>query len=395
LIIELVRARLERLLVQPELVDDGVVRLAAALLMTAGGLFFFRQRALPVVAASLAGGGVVLVALWAGFHRLGARPLGSYWPGISQGLAVALLVFCLMPPGVPWGLVALLAALAVGVEAVERRALVPLAFSGVTAAWLLAWLWQARAGSAFIAPFDFHPLDEPIVLWVRFQTAIDPVRTYAGQAAGPLGATSFGLAAIGVLLLSYSRKLAWHTVLAFYLPIAALCVVARLPLNVYLFDAPALVFAAVLAGDARRLPRTLPWRVVTGFVAGIVAAALLLVGSGYQAFGIGVAVSTAIVALFQFFGLAGSPGVLERRAAPAEAQEEAETRPVAPPVTGRTSPAQLLALAVFMPAGLVMVWRDGTLERSQRAALVTMGALLYFTVLAAALLWLWALRYPT
>ncbi|HEY8740132.1 MAG TPA: hypothetical protein VIN56_06045, partial [Candidatus Dormibacteraeota bacterium] len=309
------RTRLQRFLAQPDLTGDGLPRLLAALLLTAGGVFFFRVRALPVLAACVAGGGLVLALLWAAFHRLGLRPLGPYWPGVHRGLAVTLLAFCLMPPGIPAYLAALLAALAVGVEAVEHKALVPLAFSGVTAAWLLAGLWQARAGSPYIAPFDFHVLDEPVALWVRFDTVIDPVRAYAGQVAGPLGATSFGLAALGTLLLSYARKLSWHTVLAFYVPISAICVVARLPLNVYLFNAPALVFAAVIAADARRLPRTIPWRVVTGFLGGAVAATLLLAGSGYMAFGFGVALSTALVTLFQLFGLAGAPGVLERPAA--------------------------------------------------------------------------------
>ncbi|MDQ6746717.1 MAG: hypothetical protein M3010_01225, partial [Candidatus Dormibacteraeota bacterium] len=330
------KARLQEFLTQPELVDDGVLRLVAALMLSAGGVFFFRQRAVPLLVACVVGGGVVLAVLWVGFHRLGARPLGPYWPGLYAGIAAALLVFCLMPPGIPWALAALLAALAVGVEAVERRATVPLAFSGVIAAWLLATLWQARSGGVYIAPFDFHVLDEPITLWVKFQATIDPVRTYAGQAAGPIGATSFGLAALGTLLLSYSKNIAWPTVLAFYVPITALCVAGRLPFNVYLFDAPALVFAAIIGAEARRLPRSLPWRVVTGFLAGAVAAGLLLMGTGYQAFGVGVMVSTAVVTLFQFFGLAGAPGVVDRPAVGADGEPEPKT---GPPLTARpTSP---------------------------------------------------------
>ncbi|MFN2466095.1 MAG: hypothetical protein ABR598_07510 [Candidatus Dormibacteria bacterium] len=387
------RARVQGFLAQPQLADGGSFRLFAAAVMSAGGLFFFRQRSLPLLAGCVVGGGALLLVLWAGFHRLGLRPLGPYWPGVYHGLAVTLLVFCLMPPGLPWGLAALLAALAVALEAVERRALVPLLFSGVTAAWLLAWAWQARVGAGYIAPFDFHALDEPVALWVRFQTTIDPVRTYAGQAAGPVGATSFGLVAIGVLLLSYGRRVAWPTVLAFYVPLAALCVAARLPLNVYLFDAPGLVFIAMITADGARLPRPLPWRVATGFLAGVTAALLLLMGSGYQAFGIGVGVSTAIVTLFQFFGLAGAPGVVERRAEPPESADALVTEAASPPGR-RTTAAQLGGLVVFMPAGLLLVWRDGSLERSQRSALVSMGAVLYLTAAAASLLWLWSLRYP-
>ncbi|HEY8739668.1 MAG TPA: hypothetical protein VIN56_03635, partial [Candidatus Dormibacteraeota bacterium] len=71
-----------------------------------------------------------------------------------------------------------------------------------------------------------------------------------------------------------------------------------------------------------------------------------------------------------------------------------ERQSALPAVAGRTSPGQLAALVLFMPAGLVLVWRDPTLERSQRAAVVAMGGALYFTVLVSALLWLWLFRFP-
>ncbi|MGI8610187.1 MAG: hypothetical protein ACR2MY_13365 [Candidatus Dormibacteria bacterium] len=389
------RRRLLSFLEQPELADEGILRLFAGLLMAAAGLFFFRFQAVPVLVACVVGGGLVISGLWAGFHRLGVRQVGAYIPGTARGMAVAILAFCLMPPGIPPLLAGLLAAFAVGVEAVQRRALVPLALSGVTAAWLLAWIWQARTGSTFIAPFDFHPLDEPVTLWVKFQTAIDPVRTYAGQVAGPLGATSVGLVAIATVLVSYARGVSWYLVLSFYLPVLLVALVGHLPLNVYLLNAPALAFVGLVAADPRHLPRTVAWRLITGFVGGAVASTLLLAGSGYQAFGVGVAASTLLVTVFQFFGMAGSPGVLELRQQEPQGEAEPAPDPVRRPrTTGRRSPAQLAALAAFMPVGLAMVSRDRSLERSQRSALVVMGIALYALSLAASLTWLWLLRLP-
>ena len=389
------RARVRTFLTHPEVVDEDLLRLIAAILLAIGGIFFFRLRALPTLAACAIGGSVVLAMLWGGFHRLGLRALGGYWPGTTRGLAVALLVFCLAPPGLPWLLAALLGALAVAVEAVEKKALVPLALSGVTAAWVLAWLWQARTGSPYIAPFDFHVLDEPVTLWVRFQATIEPVRAYAGQVAGPLGATSFGLAAIATLLLSYARAVSWHLVLAFYLPVLVVTLLGQRPFTVYLLSAPALVFVALVAADARRLPRSAGWRLGMGLLGGAVSAALLASGSGVQAFGIGVAVSTGLVAVFQFFGLAGSPGAVERRHEARRDHEPVVEEPPPPmPVRRRTAALQLLALAAFLPAGLALVWRDRSLERSQRAALVSMGALLYLGAVAASAAWLWLLRLP-
>ena len=367
----------------------------ATLLLVAGALFFFRLRAVPELAASVAGGAVLLGALWAGFHRLGIRPLGGYWPGAARGMSAALLLFCLLPPGLPWGLAFLLAALAVAVEGVEKKALVPLALSGVTVAWLLAWLWQYRTAAPFIAPFDFHVLDEPITLWVRFQTAIEPVRSYAGQVAGPLGATSFGLAAVATLLLSYARAVSWHLVLGFYLPVLAVVAAGQRPPAVYLLDAPALVFVALIAADARRLPRSALWRVGMGLGGGAICAGLLQSGAGAQAFGLGVAVSTGMVAVFQFFGLAGAPGAVERRSEARRDREPAASEPVpAAEAGGRLGALQLVALAAFMPAGLTLVWRDRSLERSQRTALVGMGAVLYLAMIGASLAWFWLLRLP-
>gem|GEM_PF-2496294 len=395
LIIGAVRTRLLDFLEQPELGDEGLLRLVAVLLMAAGGLFFFRLRALPVLLSCVVGGAAILLALWAGFHRLGARQLGAYMPGTASGLTVAILVFCLMPPGIPLVLAGLLAALAVTVEAVEHRAPARLALSGVTAAWLLAWIWQVRGGTSFIAPFDFHQLDEPITLWIKFQTAIEPVRTYAGQVAGPLGATSFGLVAIATLLVAYARGVSWQVVLWFYVPVLAVALASRLPLNVYLLNAPALAFVGLLAADARHLPEAVAWRVMTGFVGGAVAAALLLAGSGYQSFGIGVAASTLLVTVFQFVGLAGSSRMAARRVQEADPHGTARATSVLPAAAmGGRSPAQMVALAVCLPVGLALVSRDSRLEPSQRTALVTMGIVLYVLSVAGALTWLWLLRLP-
>ncbi|MFN2463133.1 MAG: hypothetical protein ABR573_04420 [Candidatus Dormibacteria bacterium] len=390
------RARVWTFLTQPEVVDEDRLRLVTTLLMAAGGLFFFRLKALPALVGCLAGGGAVLAVLWAGFHRLGLRPLGGYWPGVARGVSVALLLFCLLPPGLPWVLAGLLGALAVAVEGVQRKALVPLAFSGVSLAWLLAWLWQSRAGTTYIAPFDFHAIDEPITLWLRFQVAVDPVRAYAGQVAGPLGATSFGLVAICVLGLSYARAVSWHLLLAFYIPVLAMVILGQRPIPVYALDAPALAFAALVAADARRLPRSAAWRVAMGLGAGLVAAGLLYSGTGFHAFGIGVVACTAVVAVFQFFGLAGSPGALQRRSEARRDRDPGTGDPdVAEPVPRRTSAVQVIALSVALPLGLVLVWRDDTLRRSERSALVTMGAVLYFLAIGLALAWFWFLRIPT
>ena len=369
---------------QPEAANEGPVRLVAVVGLSGAAVLFFRQEATPGLAAALVGALAVEAALYLGYHRIGLRPTGRIWPGFTRGLATALLLFCLCPPGLPPLLILVLAALAVLVEGALRGLVVPLAIGGVMVAWPLAWLWHVHAGAGFLAPFQLRPQLDPIALWTRFQLELDPARLYAGNVAGPLGATSFGLAGIGFLALAFLRRASWAFLAAFYAPIALAVSVTHSSLPVYLVSGSAVVWAGIVAGETRRLPLGAVWRAGAGAAAGGFAAYLLLRGGGPESYGFGVIAVAALVSLFQLFGLAGSPSVVST-AHPEPDETEAGA--------GASVP-QLVALVLFAPLGLLMVWRDPSLPPSQRKLLGALGLLLYVLVVSAALVWLWQLRLP-
>jgi hypothetical protein len=369
-----------------ESIDEWRLRLPIAIVLSGAAVLFFRELALEALGAALGGGLLVLVALYLGFHQLGIRVVDRVWPGVSRALATALIVGCVCPPGLPLPLVAALGSAAVLIEGVQRRLVVPLALGGVLLAWPVAWLWHASAGQPLLAPFQLKPLDEPIMLWTRFQLAVDPVRLYTGNVAGALGGTSFGLAALAFLVLAYARRSSWIYLLAFYMPPLAALVATRQPLTVYLLSGEAMLLAGVVAAELRKLPRAWQWHVGSGAVAGAISATLLLRGSGSVAFGAGVVAAAAAVSAFQLFGLAGSPAVVRPQPAPRQAP--------AVHVAGGLRPGRLALLVLAAPVGLFLLWRDESVPDSQRVTLVALGTLLYATALLGSLAWLWLLRIP-
>lgn len=368
---------------RPESIDDGWVRLGVALLLSAAAVGLFRQDAVPGLAAAALGAGAMLAVVYVGYHVIGIRRVGLVWPGFGRGLAVGLLLFCLCPPGLPPGLLFGLAAVAVLLEGAITGLSVPVALSGLLIVWPVAWFWHAHTGLGYVSPFQLRPQLDPMALWTRFQLEIDPLRLCTGNVAGPLGATSFGLAMIGFTVLAYIRKVSWAFLLAFLAPIAVVMAVTRQSLPVYIVSGAAVVFAGLVGAETRKLPLAVRWKIGAGVAAGVLSAGLLFRGAGYEAYGAGVLAVLMLVSLFQLFGLAGSPAVIP------QSREEAGRE-----VTARVRPGRLAALVVFSPAGLVLVWRDDALPRAQRQILAGLGMLLYLAAIGGAVLWLWLLRLP-
>jgi hypothetical protein len=379
------RTAAAELVAHPESIDEDRLRLGVALVLSLAAVYFFRDAALPPLLAAIAGAAAVLVALNLGFHRLGARALGRMWPGVARALGAGLLVGCLAPPRAPVLLVFALAALAILIEGRLRRLGAPLAAGGVLVAWLFIWLWRLRAAADYLRPFDLRPLDEPVTLWLRFARDVDPVRLYTGNVPGPIGATSFGLIAVCVLLLAYARRASWPYIGGFFAPIAAMCLVRSQPLTIYLINGQALLFAGLLGAEARRLPLSTAWRAGCGVVAGAGAAILMARGVGADAYGLGVAAVAVGTSLFQMFGLAGSPPVATGRA-PARRLEGLRPRP---------GLGQLTALVVLAPVGMVLLWRDPQLTRREKASLVLVGTGLYVLAAVSSLIWIWYFRIPS
>jgi len=375
------------LLVFPDAAADDWLRLIGALLLCAVGVGFFHQAAWNTLAAVAVGAAANLLALWVGFHRLGLRVLGSVWPGWIRGISTALLLFVVLPPGLPPGLVVGVVFLALVVEGRLRQVVVPLALNGVLVVWPIAWLWQFRFALPHLSPIDLRHLEEPIQLWRHFQLAVDPLRLYTGNVAGPLGATSMMTATFAVLLLAYARRASWHYILGFFAPIAIITAITRRPLTVYLLSGPALVFAGLLGGDMGRLPRSRWWRTGGGIAAGTVAALLLFSGLGWQAFGSGVTVAALGLALLQALGPAGARApAAEHRPARIGARPALAFRP--------RLLAELATLLLVPPVGWAMVASDGTLSGKLRLGVVVSSAALFVVAAILSILWVYSLRLP-
>jgi hypothetical protein len=374
---------LETFIAQPERADEFRLRLGITVALAIAGLLLFRGAAIPALVGALLGCALALGALNLGFHNLGIRWLGRIWPGTARAATTALLVFCLCPPSTPPWVAGGAAALGVLIEGRLRKVALPLATGGAILVWPLVWAWQVHAGLGYVRPFDLRPLDEPIRLWTQSQIALDPVRLYTGNVPGPLGVTSFGLVALGVLLLAYARRASWGWLVGAAVPLAVGLLAARQPLTVHLLSGPALAFGGLVGADSRRLPKAPAWRVGAGAGTGVVAFLLLRSGMGVAAFGLAVLVVGLLVALFQIYGLAGSPAVVPTAAAAAPE-----------PAWGPALTAQALALVVFLPLGLFLLWRDAGLTRSARVSLATVGIGLYAVAAALAMTWLNYLRLP-
>jgi hypothetical protein len=374
---------------QPEATDEWLLRLLVAIMLGLASIYFFRQAALGMLLVSLAAAFAGLAGLYGGFHRLGLRPLGRFWPGIARGLASVVLLACALPPSM--GLPALfgLGLLALVLEGRLRRMSIPLAMSGILVAWVLGWAVASTHGPMFVRPFDLRFLDEPVRLWQGNGVEIDPTRLYAGNVPGPVGATSLGLVALGFLLLAYARRASWFYLVGFGGSIAIIASVSRQPLSVFLFTGPVVFFGGVLGAESRRLPLASWWRLGAGVMAGVVAELLLRRGIGVEAYGFGVVGAAGVMTLLQLFGLAGSPGILGAPPVPA-------SRAGVPslPRLGATSALQLATLVLFLPAGLVLLWRDRGLDRNEKMSLVAIGAGLYLLAAVASITWLWVLRLP-
>src|SRR5258708_34880730 len=114
-----------RLISHPVSTSDGPVGLAVAAALSGAAVLFFRQQAVPELVATIVGALAIVLGLYLGYHRIGLRPTGRLWPGFSRGLATALLLFCLCPPGLPPTLMLVLPALAVLVVGAPPRLAVP------------------------------------------------------------------------------------------------------------------------------------------------------------------------------------------------------------------------------------------------------------------------------
>jgi hypothetical protein len=370
------RSTLSKFLLRPERTGRLELQLLISLLLAASAILYYGVTALLALGIALGAGLALQILTTFGYRRLGLRPVGRYQPGIDGAVVSALLLVAFCPPNLPPVYIAVLAAVAALVEGRIRHMRTTIALNGVIVAWGLAWLSHWRLGLGYVSPFDQRALDEPLQLWTRFQVNVDAVRLYIGNVPGPFGVTSLGLVSLCLLLLGYARRLSWSFLVLFFVPVAISTLMAQHPLDIFVISGPAAAFAGILGADPERLPAA-GWSGLSGLLAGSLAASLLRAGIGVEAYGAGVLGSALIISLLQLLNLAGS-----------SARERTPLR------LDPATMVRLVALVLFAPIGLLLVWLDRDLPQPQKRSLLALGAIIYIAVGALSMFWLLELRWP-
>jgi hypothetical protein len=247
---------------------------------------------------------MLAIALVAGLIGVGV----AHWlwrhhmphPGAGP-LIAALFGVALVGTGASLAVTAEVAAVAVVLEVLRGRFLPAIRAQAGLLAWGLVALVSRGAVSTYVNPANGQTFEDPIGLWYHFfapsAAAVDPVRLYVGNVAGPAFATSLLAVAVGVAWLAYARRVSLVVVFGFL-------VGGLLAINTFHWDAlfqldsgPTWFVAGLILADRRLLPDSWAVRPTLGFAAGLFAVGLRrpAPGAWFGAHGIEVAFVTIAV----------------------------------------------------------------------------------------------------
>jgi Na+-transporting NADH:ubiquinone oxidoreductase subunit NqrB len=244
---------------EPESSAPSLVALLALVPSAAAGILLFRLAAAEVLAIAVAAG---LLA------HLAARLIGQPLDGTPLLPAVVAVALIGAGAGLPWA--AVVAVVAAGFELGRARFLPGARLQTGLVAYSLVLL-LSRGRLADYLPPEGRATPEPIRAWLHNAPAIDPMRLYAGNVAGPILATSLLAVALGTAWLWYSRRLSLLVVITFVLGALVPIIYFRWSPGVQLDSGPLWFVAALVLADRRTLPNSAVGRPLAGFLAGLVA----------------------------------------------------------------------------------------------------------------------------
>jgi len=193
------------LLVQPEQLGYDLAYALALLPLVIAGIVFFLQDALLLFAISFLSGIVCLLAL-----QLARLTFGlPAWVGYkaTHPLVASVLIACFLSPRAPAWVAASVVILFIVIDTVLWPQLRLVMIHPALIVFGILFLLQQQFHIGYINPFDGRHLDDPLLLWYRFQIFVDPVKLYVGNVPGPIGVTSAGAVLLGVTYLWYTRKI--------------------------------------------------------------------------------------------------------------------------------------------------------------------------------------------
>jgi len=296
-------AWLDRAAFRPATLPDDLVTGIALLPAIVAGLIIFKVPAVEMLAVALAiGTAGLIVAHWLWRHHFphpGASPLIASVIGVALIGAGANLVVSVE-----------IAILAVALELLRARYLPAIRAQAGLLAFAAISLATRGAPLTYFDPNGTTNTRDPIDTWYQLfhqsAWALDPIRLYVGNVAGPVFATSLVAVIIGVAWLAYARRLSLVVLLGFLAgSLVAIYTFHWDPLF-QLDSGPTWFVAGLVLADRRLLPESWAVRPMLGFASGLFAIGLRRDGYGIEAAFLTVAALQALMAVLVIVYWSGS-----------------------------------------------------------------------------------------
>ena len=286
---------LDRAAFRPSTLPDDLVTGIALLPAIVAGLIIFRLPALEMLGIALAAGIFgVIVSRWM-WRRQGRRH-----PGAGP-LIAALIGVALVGAGASLATSIEIAVLAVVLELLRARYMpVIRAQAGLLAFAAVALVTRGAPLTYFDPNGTANPRD-PIDTWYQLfhqsAWALDPIRLYVGNVAGPTFATSLLAVAVGIAWLAYARRVSLVVLIAFLAGSLVTIYAFQWDIVFQLDSGPTWFVAGLLLADRRLLPESWALRPMLGFAAGLFAIGLRRNGYGIEAAFLTVATIQMVMAV--------------------------------------------------------------------------------------------------
>jgi Na+-translocating ferredoxin:NAD+ oxidoreductase RnfD subunit len=282
------------LLVQPEQLTYDLAYALALLPLVIAGIIFFLQDALLLFAISFLSGIVCLLAL-----QLTRLTFGlPAWVGFkaTQPLVASVLIACFFSPRTPAWVGASLVILFIIIDTFLWPQLRRVMIHPALIVFGILYLIELPLHIGYVA-VDARHLDDPLLLWYRMGTVIDPVKLYVGNAPGPIGTASGAAVLLGVTYLWYTRKISLGVVVGFLCGVTAAAIAIRSDVGFQLASGPSLFLAGYVAADRRRVVLSERFTFAFGLAAGVATMILRWYGNGQQAAWQGLLLISAVVTI--------------------------------------------------------------------------------------------------
>ena len=271
---------LDRAAFRPATLPDDLVTVIALLPPIAAGLIIFRVPALRMLGVAVAVGTVgVIVSRW----LLRDQRSRFGW----STLIAALFGVALVGTGASLYVSAEIAVLAVIMELARARYMPAIRAQAGLLAFAAVALVTRGAPFTYVDPNGTTNPRDPIDTWYQLfhqsAWALDPIRLYVGNVAGPVFATSLLAVAVAVAWMAYARRVSVVVLFAFLVGAMVAIYTSHWDALFHLDSGPTWFVAGLLLADRRLLPESWALRPILGFAAGLFAVGLRRNGHGIDA----------------------------------------------------------------------------------------------------------------